>query len=205
MFMLQYQPQIHRVIFLYAVLCLALDIVSLVLAGNVSCYNIMDLGLQAAICVTPDAVILVTYFLTSKPDSFVTAQRTPADWNKPMRDESFRTIFMVGQVLMILLASFWPFYEFWFTSRIRQPLVASCQADRTGPDGLPSRIYPRMSILIRFLHVMRVRNAFVIVTCVLIAFDLRISISRWRRVRKQKRRARRGPLVDNVELWAKAA
>ena len=205
MFMLQYQPQIHRVIFLYAVVCLTLDITGLVLAGNIGCYNVVDLGLQAAMCITPDGLILVTYFLTSKPDRYVTKNRTPTDWNKPVKDESFRSMFLLGQVLMILFSLFWPFYEFVTTAQIQQPVQASCQADSPGPDGLPSRIYPLMSTLIRFLHVVRVRNALSLVNCVLVAFDLRISVGRWRRVRKQKRRARRGEEDDNAELWAKAA
>lgn len=209
MFLHQFQPQIHRVIVLYAAVCVTLDIFGLVLAGNISCYNVVDPGLQAAMCITPDGAILVTYFLTSKADRYVTKNRTRADWNKPVKDVSFRSMYLVCQVLMILFPMFWPFYEIMTTAQIQQPIQPNCQVYSTAADGLQTRMYPLMLTLIRYLHMIRIRNALALVNCILVAFDLRISVGRWRRVRKQKRRARLGQEEleeeGRAELWAKAA
>jgi hypothetical protein len=195
MFMLQYQPQIYRVICSFSFICLGLDFAALIWTGKISSYTIVNGTLQAGASLAADFLLFFGYFASKKHDIQFSSDnktgRIARDWSKSKVSLEKDTVtntstMLVCQVLVFSVSLFWPVYEIIATSQITQPIYTECSSGQRGPKEEDYRIFPLISDLIVYLHLLRVRNAICLAICVLIVIDFRISFGRWNIARKSR-------------------
>ncbi|GJJ67735.1 hypothetical protein EMPS_00081 [Entomortierella parvispora] len=184
MFLLQYQPQIHRVIVVFALICVALDIAAMAKRSSLTCYEEFPNGILGGLFTIVLDLFLLGYYFTNKHDFKFPAggDRTPRDWNKQPTGKLERPYpgrFVAGKALALGFLLFWPLYEIPKTSQITLPLHPTCSTGTGDFEEGFYRISPLISDVVKYLHLGRARNAISLSICVLLLTDIRISFGRW--------------------------
>ncbi|KAG0048137.1 hypothetical protein BGZ83_006853 [Gryganskiella cystojenkinii] len=197
--------KIHRVLVLFSLPLMALDIYNLIQGVKVSCYHVADDPLlQGFATLVPDILLLLVYSVQVKE------HRLPhGDHRKRSNPHKIYTKFSFGNIFwrffLLILTLAWPVREIISTNGIVQPVPNRCYGD--GHDQAYETIdgrhgYARVSPfvtqdLIPFLKVARVRTSICVAVCILMCIELVHSVKS--RIKKIKAETRRRRVANNTK------